>query len=372
MSGGNGQIRTAGLPLRRRPLYPTELRPHSHQDTPPVLQIAELKPIYTVPTRSVSNFEFIRVDSSESLGIPMKRSILFAGSLAVFLLGFAGAATAQLPASAFAYQQPPIRVRQVSVENKREVRIRDIRFTSIKGEPTAAYIVEPRTPCTPRTGDCAGILFVHWYEPKARNSNRSEFLPDAVELARHGAVSLLVQTMWSRPDWFAGRTPANDYDASIAEVKNLRRALDVLLKQPGVDPARTAYVGHDFGMMYGGILAGIDHRIHAYAFLAGSGCLSDWYLLGRKLNPAQQKKVEDQLKPLCPSAYIGQAGAPVLLQFGRSDAYVPVKKAEALAAAAPLPKTVLFYDGGHSLNEQARMDRLEWLETRLSLRPLQE
>jgi hypothetical protein len=51
---------------------------------------------------------------------------------------------------------------------------------------------------------------------------------------------------------------------------------------------------------------------------------------------------------------------------------VPVKKAEALAAAAPLPKTVLFYDAGHSLNEQARMDRLEWLETRLSLRPLQE
>jgi pimeloyl-ACP methyl ester carboxylesterase len=82
--------------------------------------------------------------------------------------------------------------------------------------------------------------------------------------------------------------------------------------------------------------------------------------------------VEDQLKPLCPSAYIGQAGAPVLLQFGRSDAYVPVKKAEALAAAAPLPKTVLFYDAGHSLNEQARMDRLEWLERRLSLRPLQE
>lgn len=302
----------------------------------------------------------------------MNRSILSTGILAVLLLGAAGTATAQLPASAFAYQQPRLQVRQVSVENKRQARIRDIRFTSITGEPTAAYIVEPRTPCTRRTGDCAGILFVHWYEPKARNSNRSEFLPDAVELARHGAVSLLVQTMWSKPGWFAGRTPADDYDASIAEVKNLRRALDVLLKQPGVDAARIAYVGHDFGMMYGGILAGIDHRVHAYALLAGSGCLSDWYLLGRKLGPAQQKKVEDRLKPLCPLAYIGRAGAPVLLQFGKSDAYVPVKSAEALAAAAPLPKTVLFYDAGHSLNEQARMDRLEWLERRLSLRPLQE
>lgn len=27
-SGRNGQIRTADLPLRRRPLYPSELRPH--------------------------------------------------------------------------------------------------------------------------------------------------------------------------------------------------------------------------------------------------------------------------------------------------------------------------------------------------------
>jgi hypothetical protein len=27
-SGRNGQIRTADLPLRRRPLYPAELRPH--------------------------------------------------------------------------------------------------------------------------------------------------------------------------------------------------------------------------------------------------------------------------------------------------------------------------------------------------------
>jgi hypothetical protein len=28
ISGGNGQIRTADLPLRRRTLYPAELRPH--------------------------------------------------------------------------------------------------------------------------------------------------------------------------------------------------------------------------------------------------------------------------------------------------------------------------------------------------------
>lgn len=303
----------------------------------------------------------------------MKGSIILKGvSLAVLLLGSACLASAQLPASAFAYQEPRIQVQQVSVQNKPKVRIRDIRFTGISGKAIAAYIVEPRAPCPPRRGGCAGVLFVHWYQRGVNNSNRAEFLPDALELARHGAVSLLIQTMWSTPGWFTSRTPGDDYEASIAQVKNLRRALDVLLKQPGVDPARIGYVGHDFGTMYGGILAGVDHRVHAYAFLAGSQCLSDWYVLDRKLDKAQKKEVEERLKPLCPSEYIARAGAPVLLQFGKSDPYVPVKEAEALAADAPQPKTVYFYDAGHSLNEQARMDRLEWLERRLNLRPRQE
>lgn len=303
----------------------------------------------------------------------MKGSIIFNRFLiAVMLLSAACAASAQLPASAFAYQEPSIQVQQISVQNRPQVRIRDIRFTGISGKPIAAYLVEPRMPCKPRRWGCAGILFVHWYQPGMNNSNRSEFLPDALELARHGTVSLLIQTMWSAPDWFKKRAPENDYDASIAQVKNLRRALDVLLKQPGIDPARIAYVGHDFGMMYGGILAGVDNRVHAYAFLAGSECLSGWYKLGRKLDAAEQRRVEEKLKPLCPSAYIARAGAPVLLQFGRMDPYVPLKDAEALAADAPQPKTVLYYDAGHALNEQARLDRLGWLERRLNLRPRQE
>ena len=51
-------------------------------------------------------------------------------------------------------------------------------------------------------------------------------------------------------------------------MKDLRRALDVLLAQPGVDPKRIAYVGHDFGAMYGAVLAGVDRRVSVWA-LAG-------------------------------------------------------------------------------------------------------
>ena len=278
---------------------------------------------------------------------------------------------AQLPPSEFNAQKPPAQVSQISVKNQGDVRVKDIRFTSVTGTPISAYLVEPAEGCSARNR-CAGALFVHWYEPRARNANRSEFLPDAYDLARHGAVSLLVQTMWSDSGWFLKRNPNEDYRKSIEQVKNLRRALDVLLRQPGIDATRIAFVGHDFGMMYGAILAGIDHRIRALVLIAGTSCLSDWFLLGRKLPADDQNRVKRDLSPLCPILYLPRVTGPVLLQFGNKDPYVPIKNAQALAEAAPEPKRVRFYDAGHELDGAARVDRLQWLALRLMLRPERE
>jgi pimeloyl-ACP methyl ester carboxylesterase len=273
--------------------------------------------------------------------------------------------------SEFAAQKPPVQVQQISVKKQPGVRVKDIRFTGISGKLISAYLVEPDEPCTARNR-CAGVLFAHWFEPAAVNSDRSEFLPEAYDLARHGAVSLLVQAVWADPNWFANRNADEDYQASINEVKNLRRALDVLIRQPGIDPARVAFVGHDFGMMYGAILAGIDHRIRGLVLMAGTSCLSDWFLIGRKVTPEEQKKIKVKLSPLCPILYLPRAMGPVLLQFGNKDSYVPLKNAHALAEAAPEPKKVRFYDAGHGLDGEARVDRLQWLALRLRLRPERE
>jgi dienelactone hydrolase len=281
-------------------------------------------------------------------------------------------ARAQLASSDFAYQKPPIQSQQVSSKLTAGVRIRDIRFTGIMSDQIPAYLVEPIRGCKQIRYGCAGVLFVHWYEPHASNANRSEFLPDAYYLARHGAACLLVDAMWAKPGWFEQRNPADDYAASINQVKNLRRALDVLIHQPGVDPSRIGYVGHDFGMMFGAILAGVDHRVRAAVLIAGTSCLSDWYTLGRKLEAEPRRKIKVQLSPLCPILYLSHAMGPVLLQFGNNDPYVPVRNAQSLADAAPEPKRVRYYDGGHTLNGQARMERLEWLALRLGLPPREE
>lgn len=262
-------------------------------------------------------------------------------------------------ADSFSYDgKRPLDVRDAA----KQISVRDISFAGVAGGRTKAFLVAP-----PRKGSYAGVLFVHWLESGAPDSNRTQFLAQAIELAQSGTVSLLVETMWSDPEWFMKRTQADDYKNTVRQVKELRRALDVLLAQPGVDPKRIAYVGHDFGAMCGAVLAGVDRRPRFYALQAGTSEFSHWYLLFPKLEGEARQKFIEELAPLDPTRYIGEAGVPVLLQFGRKDPFVPEAKANAFLAATKEPKKVLRYDAGHPLNEQAVKDRQVWLKEQLRL-----
>lgn len=244
------------------------------------------------------------------------------------------------------------------------VQVRDVTFANLSGGRTGAYVVSP-----PGKQRGPGVLFVHWYEPPSQNSNRTQFLGEAIELAKRGATSLLIETMWSEPEWFPKRNRDQDYRASVQQVKELRRALDVLLADRRVDPKRVAYVGHDFGAMYGALLASADQRPAVYALQAGTTSFSDWFLFGPKMEEEARKKFVEQLAPLDPVKHIGAAeGRPILLQFGKKDRFVTVEKGEQFFTAAREPKQILWYDAPHSLNEQAVKDRLAWLIRNLGLR----
>ena len=74
------------------------------------------------------------------------------------------------------------------------------------------------------------------------------------------------------------------------------------------------------------------------------------------------------MAPIEPIRFIPHASpTALLLQSGRSDTLVPVADAQALQAAAPEPRTMLWYDAGHGLNQQAAFDRLEWLHQEIGL-----
>ena len=62
---------------------------------------------------------------------------------------------------------------------------------------------------------------------------------------------------------------AKDYEFTAQMAKDVRRALDVLLAQPGLDKSRVAIVGHDFGAMWGALAAPADPRVTHFVYMAG-------------------------------------------------------------------------------------------------------
>jgi predicted esterase len=275
---------------------------------------------------------------------------------------------AQGPASMFAYDRHrPVDIVRGEVEPREAAVVTDVTYQTLTGARRAAYLVTPAQP-SPRPRPA--ILFVHWYEPPNPTSSRKEFLPDAIDLARDGVISLLVDTMWSDPDWFQSRDPENDLGHSIEQVKELRRALDILIARPGVDRSRVFFVGHDFGAMYGALMAGVEAaRLKGFVFMAGTRSFSDWFLLWPKRDDVVKAETIRRLAPLDPTRHLATAGdLPMLFQFATRDRFVTKAAAEALVASAGGPTDVRWYDAEHALNAEATRDRLAWLRARLAPR----
>lgn len=210
------------------------------------------------------------------------------------------------------------------------------------------------------------ILFIHWYEPEARDSNRSQFVSEAEELARKGVICLTVETLWSDPDFFLKRTQADDPGNSIEEVVNLRRFIDFLSQQPKMDPKRFACVGHDFGGMYGVLAGSADRRPTHYVIMAATPRFPDWYLYLPKLEGDAREAFINQMAEIDPIMHVSKlTPAPILFQFGNDDFHVPLERADEFFAAAQGPKEMKVYTSGHGLNADATHERTEWLQKQL-------
>ena len=246
------------------------------------------------------------------------------------------------------------------------VTVRQLTYAQLDGSRNAATLVEPAV----RAGALQpAILFLHWYGPPSPTSNRTQFLAEAVELAGDGVVSLLVDTPWTRERWFGQRDSAKDYEFTAHMAKDVRRALDVLLAQPGVDAKRVAVVGHDFGAMWGALAVAADPRVTHFVYAAGTRSFTDWYLYTPKREGADRDAFIAKLAPLDPINFLPKiAPRPVLLQFGTKDPHVKNEHAKAQADATREPKTVKTYeDAEHELTYQARIDRLAWLKEQFKI-----
>jgi dienelactone hydrolase len=210
------------------------------------------------------------------------------------------------------------------------------------------------------------VLFVHWLgEPKT--TNHTEFEKDAIALARRGVTSLLIDAMWSDPAWFdkVGVSAEADLKQAAGQVADIRKALDLLEAQRGVDKARIALVGHDFGAMFGALAAAEDPRPRVLVLMAGVPTMSEWYLLG-KTHPDKAGYVKAMSALDTPPALARSKARAVLFQFAAHDKYIPAERAALFSDTKILPRGVFTYDADHSLDvPQAFADRQAWLVEQL-------
>jgi dienelactone hydrolase len=281
--------------------------------------------------------------------------------LSAFLTQARTEETAADPATLFDYDRgAPMALTMAGREQCAGAIVRDITFVAAH-EPVPAFLVTPAS----GAGPFAAILYVHWLGEPA-TTNRTEFLNEAVALAESGVVSLLVDAMWAKPKWYAQRVPEEDYANSVRQVIELRRAMDLLLDQPGVDPKRVAVVGHDYGAMHGIIMGGVDRRAKTYVLMAPTPHFIDWALYSTQ--PKDLAAFKRQLAPLDPVHFTALvAPATVFFQFANQDKYVPASAAAEFYASAAVRKQMATYAAGHDLHTaEVAADRVAWLMRELA------
>lgn len=263
----------------------------------------------------------------------------------------------------FDYDQTiPLAIEQTGVEDQPGVTIRDLSYAGPSGRRVRAYLVRPQ-----RQEPLAGLMFVH-----PGRGSRTNFLDEAVAMARSGALALVVEAAWAQgQEWPALLAePAVTQQDFIAIAGDLRRGLDLLLAQPEVDAGRIGYVGHSFGALFGGVLAGVEKRIQAFVLMSGVGSFTDVAIVN--MPDLQGEALETRrrfMNPIDPMHYVARAApAAIFFQFGTHDDYFSAEQFEKYYAAGSQPKSIQWYDADHyQMNAAGRADRMAWLSKQLAL-----
>ncbi|MFW9997133.1 MAG: alpha/beta hydrolase family protein [Candidatus Odinarchaeota archaeon] len=288
---------------------------------------------------------------------------------------FSKSKDAPLKLSLFDYDKSaPLDINDIrEPEQKENIIIRDITFPSPKNGYINAYLVSPA-----EEGSYPGIFFTHWLEPEAEDSNRTQFLEMAIELGQKGVISILIDAFWSTTPEKWKKNPIlpwvteyeHDRDLCIKQVVELLRAFDVLLVQPSLDTSRIAYVGHDFGAMFGALLTTMGVPVNCWALIAGTTSFSDWFRFqsspGTEIDPVTFQNYVDQMAKFDPVKHTVNI-SNVLFQFATNDFYVPKHKAMEFYEAAKEPKEIRWYVADHGMNEQSFRDLQDWLLEKLNL-----
>lgn len=240
--------------------------------------------------------------------------------------------------------------------------VEDVSIAVPGQDPVQAYVVRPAGEL--KKGSAPGVLWLHWLGEI--NNDRSEYLPEAITLAGQGVVSVLPLGFFPwvpNPDGTTG-----DVTLVVNQVAAFRRALDRLANTRGVDQSRIALVGHDYGAMYGSLLADSDDRISAMVLEAPDALMGNWFAqfwLG--LEGQEREDYLALFDGLDPVDHTARLGSHVLFQWAGEDFFIGQDVRDAYAASSPDAQVELYVRSDHELTDAARVDRLAFLTEELGL-----
>lgn len=275
----------------------------------------------------------------------------------------------------------PLNVKEVGVEERGGVKIYDITYSSPVGDRGAvvgpnggivsSYLVVPSG-----KGPFPAVIYGHWCMPGSDKKNRTEFLDEALVLARSGVISLLPDHVTVRPGF---PTPPADplaeeqFGVGIQQIINLQRGADLLFARKEVDRKRLAYVGHSCDAQTGAYLSGIDKRFKAFVLMAGN--LSDEVdLKTKQFQDFRQQIGAERFDAFVakyswsdPAKYVSHAApAYVFMQYATDEPFLNPDMASQYAEIVSEPKKLRIYKAPHALNAEATRDRVAFLAEQLS------
>jgi dienelactone hydrolase len=253
----------------------------------------------------------------------------------------------------------PFDVEQTAAYPRGTATFEDFTYMGANGIRMPAYLIVP-----PGDGPFAGVVWMGW--TGGYSQIRDEYVEEALALADRGVVSLLVAGYFP---WYISPIDKDaDRTAMIVQVRELRRGVDLLLQQSGVDPTRVAFVGHSISAMHGASLVASDHRVKAAVLMAPHATMTDWIFEGYGLEPSSEPAYRAAMASFDPVAFVGYAApSSLFFQFSNDDPYVPNDVARSLFGAASEPKRIGWYGGAHDLDDRARSERDAWLAQELEL-----
>lgn len=226
----------------------------------------------------------------------------------------------------------------------------------------AAYVVRPAGHLAPESQ--AGVLFLHWLGQI--HNDRTEYLPEAVQLARRGVVSVLPQGAFS---WAAPPVGTkHDVTAVLRQTAAFQAAFDKLARLAPVDPSRLAIVGHDYGAMYGAMIADTDTRVSAMVLETPDATWGNWfakYFLG--LHGHERATYLKVFKGLDPVEHTARLGSDLLFQWAGQDVFIGEKVRAAYADGSPDAQVTVYPNADHQLTDAALRERAAFLATELGL-----